>query len=636
MSYAKRIIFLNIFDIFIVIAAVTLAYLLRFDFRIQTSCYGSLPLVIAAHVLIVVVVFNRANLYRRVWQYASIGELVSLIKAVTVAEIIFAILAVTVHTHYDSFVVPRSVYVLSWGLMIAIIGGSRFAWRMLRDSYLKSADRTYYSRTLIVGAGSAGVLIAKELKYANNPDLYPFAFIDDDNRKWKLHVMGMPILGGREKIPEAVKKYNIEKIIIAMPSVSKSETAKIIDICKNTSAKIKILPRVGDLVSNISVSMIREVNLEDLLGRDPVQVDLQGIANYVTSKVVLVTGAGGSIGSELCRQISIFGPAKLLLLGHGENSIYNIEMELSYSFPNLKLETIIADIQDYRRLKEVFETYAPSVVFHAAAHKHVPLMERNASEAIKNNILGTKHLADCANEYGVSRFVMISTDKAVNPSSIMGVTKRVAEMYIQGLSMTSHTKFATVRFGNVLGSRGSVIPLFKKQIERGGPVTVTHPEMVRYFMTIPEAVQLVIQAGAFVKGGELFILDMGKPVKIADLARDLIRLSGFEPDVDIKIAYTSIRPGEKLFEEILTNEEGITATKHDRIFVGRPGDFSWEELQFMLRKLEQFAYGKAGSGRAEEAKMLLKQVVPTFNYNTPKDLAGQELYKAQKETASSK
>ena len=636
MSYAKRIIFLNIFDIFIVIAAVTLAYLLRFDFRIQTSCYGSLPLVIAAHVLIVVVVFNRANLYRRVWQYASIGELVSLIKAVTVAEIIFAILAVTVHTHYDSFVVPRSIYVLSWGLMIAIIGGSRFAWRMLRDSYLKSADRTYYSRTLIVGAGSAGVLIAKELKYANNPDLYPFAFIDDDNRKWKLHVMGMPILGGREKIPEAVKKYNIEKIIIAMPSVSKSETAKIIDICKNTSAKIKILPRVGDLVSNISVSMIREVNLEDLLGRDPVQVDLQGIANYVTSKVVLVTGAGGSIGSELCRQISIFGPAKLLLLGHGENSIYIIEMELSYSFPNLKLETIIADIQDYRRLKEVFETYAPSVVFHAAAHKHVPLMERNASEAIKNNILGTKHLADCANEYGVSRFVMISTDKAVNPSSIMGVTKRVAEMYIQGLSMTSHTKFATVRFGNVLGSRGSVIPLFKKQIERGGPVTVTHPEMVRYFMTIPEAVQLVIQAGAFVKGGELFILDMGKPVKIADLARDLIRLSGFEPDVDIKIAYTSIRPGEKLFEEILTNEEGITATKHDRIFVGRPGDFSWEELQFMLRKLEQFAYGKAGSGRAEEAKMLLKQVVPTFNYNTPKDLAGQELYKAQKETASSK
>lgn len=637
MSYEKRIIFLNIMDAFIVTTAVIMAYLLRFDFEVQPNYLAILPQVIAAHVLIVLVIFNRANIYRRVWQYASIGELVSLIKTVTVSEIIFALLAVTVHTHYEEFIVPRSIYLLSWGLIIGCIGAARFSWRMLRDSYINPATRTYNRRTLIIGAGSAGVLIAKELKHGINQELYPFAFIDDDSAKWNLQVLGLPVLGGREKIPEIVKRYKIEKIIIAIPSASKAETAKIIEICKQTGAKTKILPKVGDLVSiNVSVNMIREVNVEDLLGRDEVQVDLQGVADYVTGQVVLVTGAGGSIGSELCRQIVRFQPQKLLLLGHGENSIYDIQMELSNSFPDLKLETVIADIQDYRRIREVIETYSPSVVFHAAAHKHVPLMERNAQEAVKNNILGTKNLADCAHEFGVSRFVMISTDKAVNPSSVMGVTKRVAEMYIQGLAKTSSTKFTAVRFGNVLGSRGSVIPLFKKQIEQGGPVTVTHPDMVRFFMTIPEAVQLVIQAGAFAKGGEIFILDMGKPVKIADLARDIICLSGFEPDIDIKIAYTGIRPGEKLFEEILTNEEGISATKHNRIFVGKPGEFSWEKLQFMIRKIEQIVSGKAGSDRAEEVKKLLNQIVPAFVYNNNCLDMVQEIQQTQKETATSK
>lgn len=635
MSYEKRIIFLNLLDAFIVTIAVTMAYLLRFDFQLQPYYYAILPQVIAAHVFIVTIIFNRANIYRRVWQYASIGELVSLIKAVTVSEVIFVILALMVHTHYGLLIVPRSIYLLSWGLIIAGVGASRFSWRMFRDSYMKSADRTYFSRTLIFGAGSAGALIAKELKHGTNRDLYPVAFIDDDRRKWKLHVMGMPVLGGRDQVPEVVKKYNIEKIIIAIPSASKSETAKIIEICKNTGVKIRILPRVGDLVSNISINMIREVNVEDLLGRDPVQVDLQGIGSYVTGQVVLVTGAGGSIGSELCRQISPFRPKSLILLGHGENSIYNIEMELKNSFPDLKMETIIADIQDYRRLRDTFETFRPSVVFHAAAHKHVPMMERNTPEAVKNNVLGTKNLADCAHDYSVLRFVMISTDKAVNPTSVMGVTKRVAEMYIQGLARISPTKFAAVRFGNVLGSRGSVIPLFKKQIEQGGPITVTHPDMVRYFMTIPESVQLVIQAGAFAKGGEIFILDMGNPVKIADLARDLTRLSGFEPDVDIKIAYTGIRPGEKLFEEILTSEEGLTATIHNRIFVGKPGDFSWDELQFMLRKLEQVVSGKTALDRAESVKKLLKQVVPTFNTPDVLEVFNQELHQTQRETATS-
>ncbi len=634
MSYQKRIIFLNLVDALIVAAAVTMAYFLRFDFQIQENYYLLLPHVITAHVVIVLIMFNRANMYRRMWQYASIGELVSLVKATFISELVFALLAVTIHTHFNWFIIPRSIYLLSSVLIIVSIGGSRFAWRMVRDSYLNQANRTYNRRTLIIGAGDAGVLIAKELKQAVNPELYPFAFIDDDRSKWNLQVLGMPVLGGREKIPEVIKKFNIEKVVVAIPSASKSEIAKIIAVCKDTGAKIKILPRVGDLVNNISVSMIREVNVEDLLGRDPVQVDLQGIANYVTDQIVLVTGAGGSIGSELCRQISPFQPQKLILLGHGENSIYDIEMELSGSFPSLQIETVIADIQDYKRLREVFEIYRPAVVFHAAAHKHVPLMERNPAEAVKNNSFGTKNLVDCAHEHGVSRFVMISTDKAVNPSSVMGVTKRIAEMYIQGMARTSRTKFVAVRFGNVLGSRGSVIPLFKKQIEQGGPITITHPDMVRYFMTIPEAVQLVIQAGAFAKGGEIFILDMGKPVKIADLAHDLIRLSGFEPNVDIQIKYTGVRPGEKLFEEILTNEEGVTATKHNRIFVSKPGEFSLEELEFMLKKIEQVVNGKSGPEKAEDVKNILKQMVPTYNCPLTRSIISREVFNSHKETAT--
>lgn len=614
MNFKKRILLLNLIDTLIIVAAVVLAYLLRFDFRIDKHYFTYLPIVVMSHIALILIIFNKTKMYHKIWQYASIGELISLIKAVTLCELMFAIMAIIFHTHFPNFTVPRSIYLLSWILIILGVGGARFCWRIFRDSYIKSSERTYNRRTLIFGAGSAGVLIARELKHAVDYELYPFAFIDDDPNKWKLQVVGMPVLGGREKIPEVVKKYNIEKIIIAVPSVSKSETAKIIEICKNTGVKIKILPKVGDLVStNVSLNMIREVNFEDLLGRDPVQVDLGGIADYVKDKVVLVTGAGGSIGSELCRQIAPFAPKKLLLLGRGENSIYEIEMELRKSFSKLQIETIIADIKDRRHIREVFCIYQPYVVFHAAAHKHVPLMERNPVEAVHNNILGTRNLAEVAHEVGISRFVMISTDKAVNPTSVMGVTKRVAEMYIQGLARSSRTKFAAVRFGNVLGSRGSVIPLFKKQIEQGGPVTVTDPEMVRYFMTIPEAVQLVIQAGAFAKGGEIFILDMGNPVKIADLARDLIRLSGLEPDVDIKIEYTGIRPGEKLYEEILTNEEGISATKHNRIFVGKPGDFSFEEIQFMIRKIEQIVNSEVIQNRADEVKTLLKQLVPSFH-----------------------
>lgn len=610
MNYQIRLIALGLIDAIIIAVSVIFAYLLRFDFSIKPQYVSAIPYVITTNVVIILFAFARLKIYRRVWQYASIGELVSLVKGVTIAQFVFYVFHSIIRESMPTPIVPRSIYILSWILIILGIGGSRFAWRMFRDSYLKI--QPHHRRTLIIGAGKAGVLIAKELKHSPDSDLYPVAFIDDDQNKWNLEVLGLPVLGGREYIPEVINKHSIQKIVIAIPSASRADIAKIIEICKSTKTKIKILPRVADLInSKVSVSMIREVSVDDLLGRDPVQVDLKEIAGYVTDQVVLVTGAGGSIGSELCRQIAPFSPKKLLLLGHGENSIYDIEMELSKKHPGLNLKTVIASIQDRDRIAKVFETYRPSVVFHAAAHKHVPLMERNPAEAVKNNVFGTRNVAECAHQFGAARFVMISTDKAVNPTSVMGVTKRVAEMIVGGLARTSHTKFVAVRFGNVLGSRGSVIPLFKQQIREGGPVTVTHPEMIRYFMTIPEASQLVIQAGALAKGGEVFILDMGKPVKIADLARDLISLSGFEPEKEIKIVYTGIRPGEKLFEEILTNEEGISVTTHNRIFIGGPQDYPREQLQFMLKKLEQIAT-KGFIQNAPEIKELLKQIVPGY------------------------
>lgn len=616
MSYYERLLKLGLVDAVIIQLSVAMAYFIRFDFNFVRQYFAFVPYVAVVHVFLVIFSFIRFKLYRRVWQYASVGELIALVKAVTLAELAFALIYQAVKLGVPNVIVPRSVFLLIWLVIILGIGGSRFCWRVLRDSYMKPEFRTNRRRTLIVGAGEAGVLIAKELKNSPISEFFPVAFVDDDKSKWGLNVIGLPILGGRESIPAVVEDYDIQKVLIAIPSASRADISKIIENCSLTPVNIKILPSVSGLVnSNVTINMIREVSVEDLLGRDPVQVDLKGIADYVTDRVVLVTGAGGSIGSELCRQIAPFKPEKLLLLGRGENSIYEIEMELRGMLPELKLETIIADIRDRERMQEVFDMYRPSVVFHAAAHKHVPLMENNPSEAVKNNICGTRNVADCAHEFGSSHFVMISTDKAVNPTSVMGATKRVAEMYIQAMGQKSQTKFVAVRFGNVLGSRGSVIPLFKRQIREGGPVTVTHPEMCRYFMTIPEAVQLVIQAGAFAKGGEIFILDMGKPVKIVDLAKNLIILSGFEPGNDIKIVFSGIRPGEKLYEEILTNEEGITATKHNRIFVGRPVKLSLNKMQLYINDLQSVATRSALSGRPDQIKSRLLEMIPSFQFN---------------------
>lgn len=589
-------------DVLLVWIGIFLSYLLFFRSTIPSPYVREWIVYTAVFTLVCIASMYFFKLYTRIWRYASVGELVAIVKAVVVcAAISFTVVSISIGK-----VLPIPLAIQIFEVELLLLGGARFGWRVYQNATLKKKNGL--RKALIIGAGDCGSLIAKELIRDPKSEMEPVGFIDDDKKKYNHQVLGIPVLGGRERIVEAIEQYDIDEIIIALPSVSRMEIARIIEICKSTKAKLKIIPRIADLIhGNVSIKEIRDVEVEDLLGREAVQVDLKGIANYVENKTVLVTGAGGSIGSELCRQIAAFSPKRLLLLGHGENSIYSIEMELMKKYPNCTLVPIIADVQDRRRIEEVFKQYLPNVVFHAAAHKHVPLMEMNPTEAIKNNVLGTRNIADCADLYGAERFVLISTDKAVNPTSIMGVTKRIAEMYIQSLGSLSNTKFAAVRFGNVLGSRGSVIPRFKEQIASGGPVTVTHADMIRYFMTIPEASQLVIQAGALSEGGEIYILDMGEPVKISELAKDLIRLSGFKVNVDIEIIYTGIRPGEKLFEELLTEEEGMTSTKHNRIFIGKASQISRQQLESTLAKLE-----KSLEQDEQSMKTILHQLVPSY------------------------
>jgi FlaA1/EpsC-like NDP-sugar epimerase len=607
MNYSKRTGILVAIDLCLVWVSIYSAFYLFYRSAIPTDqvqlwlLYGIISSVVSTTCMFLF------KLYNRIWQYASIGELTSITKTVVVSSLV-SYLITNVLSKSD---IPLSMLIHTAETMLLLLGGSRFIWRVFCDKFgaKKSAGPGAPKKALIVGAGSCGTLFAKELKNNENYHSVPFAFVDDDPYKQNLQVYDLPVLGSSKDIPSIVEKYGIDEVIIAMPSVSKAQTTVIINICKTTKARLKIIPHLQEIImGKTTLNQVRDVQVEDLLGRDPIKTDLDGIANYVENKVVLVTGAGGSIGSELCRQIAPFHPQKLLLLGHGENSIYTIEMEMRRLAPELQLETIIADVKDRTRLEELFKQHHPQVIFHAAAHKHVPLMERNPSEAIKNNVFGTKNVAECADLFQAERFVLISSDKAVNPTSIMGTTKRIAEMFIQSLDKQSQTKFVAVRFGNVLGSRGSVIPRFKEQIQRGGPVTVTHPEMVRYFMTIPEAVQLVIQTGAFAQGGEIFILDMGNPVKIYDLAADLIRLSGFEPHVDMNIEFTGMREGEKLYEELLTNEEGISSTMHDRIFIGKPMNINRTELEFEIRKLEKVL----GNGQ-QEIREVLKHMVPSYS-----------------------
>ena len=620
MLFRKRTLILMLIDAMLINLAAFGSFYLRFEGGIPLEYYQTYYHTAIAATILYIAVFYVFGLYNRLWQYASTGELLSIVYAVTVgtggtvAVVYFYGLA------QAGFRMPHSAAMLLWLSMVFLIGGSRFVWRILQENSYNRHVPGSQKQVLIVGAGDAGVLAARELKNRNYRDGRPIGFIDDNRSKQKLQLLGIPVLGTRKDIVRVVKGHNIDEVIIAMPSASGESVREIVQICEKSGVDLKIMPGVYDIISgDISVNPIRQIQVEDLLGRDPVCVDLEEVADYVAGETVFITGAGGSIGSEICRQIARFNPGKLVLLGHGENSIFEIEQELRAEHPGIDYITEILDIKDRQKVYLIFERYKPGVVFHAAAHKHVPLMERNPEEALKNNVIGSQNLAEAADKTGVKTFVSISTDKAVNPTSVMGATKRTVEMLIQSLDRRSQTKFVAVRFGNVLGSSGSVIPTFKRQIAKGGPVTVTHPDMVRYFMTIPEAAQLVIQAGAMAKGGEIFILDMGKPVKIVDLAKDLIRLSGFEPDVDIKIQFTGIRPGEKLFEELLTAEEGITSTKHSRIFVAKPNVIDvniLEELTHIVRERGSYL-------TRDEVIELLQTVIPTFRKKAAKAIANQ-------------
>jgi FlaA1/EpsC-like NDP-sugar epimerase len=582
VSYRKRLAFLAGMDSVIVLTAIYLSYIPLHpsieNFGLQHLFISSLILLVCHHLFASIF-----NLYNKAWEYASIGELVAIVKAITFSIFVTAIF---------QFVLGYEIYgralATTWMLHVLLIGGSRFSWRVYRDQHIKATNDM--KNVLVVGAGKAGTLIARQLLNNQDLGLKPSAFIDDDPNKYKLHIMGIPVAGTSKEIVQAVEKFEIDLIVLAIPSLSKDELTRIFDECSKTKVKTQIMPMIEDIMlGKVAVNQFRNVEVEDLLGREPVELDIDGISEYITGKTVLVTGAGGSIGSEICRQICRFSPRKLVLVGHGENSIYLIDMELrNSSLPSVEVIPVIGDIQDRARMFEVMGEHRPDVVYHAAAHKHVPLMEYNPRESVKNNVFGTKNVAEAADTFGVGTFVMISSDKAVNPTNVMGSTKRIAEMVIQQLSKTSKTKFVAVRFGNVLGSRGSVIPLFKKQILAGGPVTVTHPDMTRYFMTIPEASRLVIQAGSLARGGEIFVLDMGEPVKIVDLAVNLIKLSGYSVE-EIGVNYSGIRPGEKMFEELLGENEVHGEAVFPKIFIGKASFEQEDEVNYLLKHFEELS-----------------------------------------------
>lgn len=577
MGRWQRGAYLVILDCILVNVAYIGALFLRFESipAQQWQLFGSIVLPYTAIRLLSNYFFG---LYRRAWRYASIEEVLAVVGAISVGSFFNVVLGL----FWFGSLPARSTVVLDWFLAIALIGGSRFIWRMIAQREIApqaEGDKGSTKNVLIVGAGDGGVLVARELRNHYGSRVKVVGYIDDDPVKQNQRILGYPVLGTKEQLPQLVYEHEVDEIIISMPSVPRRVIREIVNISQQTGKKVKILPGVFDLIEgNVTVSKIREVQIEDLLGRDPVEVDVAGMSAYITDHVVLVTGAGGSIGSELSRQIATFKPKTLLLLDNCENNMYEIEMELRRN-QGLSLVALVKDIQDKRAIEAVFQRYKPEVVFHAAAHKHVPLMEQNPEESIKNNVYGTYQVAWNAHRSGTKKFVLVSTDKAVNPTSVMGASKRIAEMIIQYLDTISETNYAAVRFGNVLGSRGSVIPLFKKQIMAGGPVTVTHEKMIRYFMTIPEAVQLILQAGALASKGEIFVLDMGEPVRIMDLATTLIRLSGLQPYADIDIKVTGMRPGEKLFEELLTDEEGVNATTHQRIFVAKPSSLDLNLLE---------------------------------------------------------
>lgn len=621
------------YDIVFLIVSLYFALLLRFDFNIPQEYMVFFKLSIIPVVIITLVANKFFNLYNSIWKYASIEELISIIYSVSLANVIFVIYSYFVNykfleNRYYRF--PFSVHIIFWILSVVALGGTRFTYRVIEGNSrdkgsIKTLGSLVISETvekndedgeskpidknlLIIGAGDASALLIKEIKRHKDLNYDIVGLIDDDASKKGKLINGIEVIGGREKILYVCEKKAVEEIILSIPSADLQTKREIVNICRRTKCKLKTIPGLYEIIDGkVSITKLRDVNIEDLLGREEVKLNNENINKYIKDKTILVTGGGGSIGSELCRQIAKFNPKKLIILDIYENNVYDVQMELNSNHPELAKDIIIASIRDTKRMQEVFRTYRPDVVFHAAAHKHVPLMEENPAEAIKNNIIGTYNVLKCCDEFKVKKFVQISTDKAVNPTNIMGATKRFCEIMVQAFDKVSDTEYVAVRFGNVLGSNGSVIPLFKKQIAHGGPVTVTHPEINRFFMTIPEAAQLVIQAGAIAHGGEIFVLDMGQPVKIVDLARDLITLSGYKPDVDIKIQYTGLRPGEKLYEELLMNEIALTSTEHDKIFIEKPIEFN---MDFVEKSIEQFKNVYQMS--KPEIFKLMEDKVPTY------------------------
>lgn len=578
VSYKARLLILGILDSLLIFCAYYLAYF-PFHPSVPNPGWKEIALCISALLVSYHIFASLYRLYNKAWEYASVGELISIVKAITFSVLITALIQYIGHMP-----IYLRVLLTNWMIYVILIGGSRVLWRLFRDRYI--TEDTSKKRTLIIGAGAGGRMVARQLVTNAKAELQPIAFIDDDPIKNKLHYLNIPIFGSTEQIQEAVTSLDIDFIVIAIPSLKPKELHRIFDECSNTKVKTQIIPKLEDLMTGkVSVNQFRDVEVEDLLGREPVELNITSISEYIEGNTIMVTGAGGSIGSEICRQISTFHPQKIVLVGHGENSIYHINMELRKQYQNeFEIVPVIGDVQDRERMFEVIEEHRPHVVYHAAAHKHVPLMEYNPKEAVKNNIFGTKNVAEAADTFGVGTFVLISSDKAVNPTNVMGSTKRFAEMIIQGLAQTSKTKFVAVRFGNVLGSRGSVIPLFKKQIQAGGPVTVTHEEMTRYFMTIPEASRLVIQSGALAKGGEIFVLDMGEPVKIVDLAKNLIKLSGYTIE-EIGIRFTGLRPGEKMYEELLNENEIHPEQVFTSIHIGKARVIQTEVLRALIDQL---------------------------------------------------
>lgn len=606
----RLIVFLS--DLLLIIIALCLAFLLRHDFVIPPEKYELFWECLLVVMVVKPLVFFVTGFYNSLWRYASVQDGVEIFKGVTIASFLSV---ATIFFLRQFTPISRSLFILDWILLFALLAASRLLWRIWREAYVVNRSNEGV-RTLIVGAGEAGSLLLKEIRRQPHAAYKVCGFVDDDRHKKGMKLHGVPVLGRTKQLKALIAGNEIEDVIIAMPSADGKALRRIVDCCKNCNVTFKTLPSIGELIDGtLTVSQIKNVEIEDLLGREPVLLDRELIGNYLTGKRVLVSGAGGSIGSELCRQVVKFTPEKLILLDQAETPLYEIEKELTAGHPGVRILALIADVRDRDKIMLAFEEFAPEVVFHAAAYKHVPMMEYNPTQAVLNNVFGSRNIADAAHQFKTSNLVMISTDKAVNPTNVMGATKRAAEIYIQALSRISGTRFTTVRFGNVLGSNGSVIPLFKEQIAKGGPVTVTDKRVIRYFMTIPEATQLVLQAGSMGNGSEILVLDMGEPVRIIDLAEELIRLSGLTPYEDIEIVVTGLRPGEKLFEELLIDGEGILETTHSKIKVLAPVHVELQPVRDELDRLYEASRSNGIDELMDSLKRLVPEFKPTYSFN---------------------